>query len=136
MKMTEKQINFGDVPSKGVDDREELGLDDLQQKFIKAPKVGEEVILDIDKVFKDKKIEGKTKEGKPFKAALTGTDYKFLIQTKTGEYFGVTKWEVWSKIRELMVAEKNVRIKVSIKHTRDGFQANDDKDNYEVKLIK
>jgi len=59
--MTEEQesINFEELNEVEVNEgMEELGLEDLESSsnFIRHPKVGEEIIVDIAKVYKDKNI--------------------------------------------------------------------------------
>ena len=118
------------------DSMEELELEDLETSWIRNPKVGEEVVLDIKKVYKDRNIKARTKEGRDFSTALSGVDYKITLEMKDGKRYSPSAWEVWGKIRRLMLQEGTKEIKVKVKHIRDGQQTKDDKDNYEVTLIK
>lgn len=113
---------------------EELELDDITSQFVKNPKVGESITIDIAKVYRDKNTKAKTKEGRAFSTALSGVDYRYTLETVDGKKYSPPAWEVWGKIRALMLKEKKKNIKVTIKHVRDGNKAKDGKENYEVTL--
>jgi len=127
-------IDF-DKMSNAQDGMEELGLDDMGHNFLRNPKVGEELVVDISKVFKDNNVNAKTKEGRAFKTSLSGVDYKYTLETTDGKRYSPSSWEVWGAIRALMLANKTQRIMVKIKHVRDGNKVKDGNKNYEVTLL-
>ena len=138
--MAEEQkevIDFDDEEVKAVSNSgmEELDVDDLKSQWIPHPKVGEEIEFEIAKIFKDKNIKAKTKEGKPFSSALSGVDFKYTIETKDGKKYSPASWEVWGKVKALIL-EHGKLIKVKVKHIRDGMKEKDGEPNYEVTLIQ
>lgn len=134
--MAEEKINFEEEETKMNSSMQELGLADLGSNWIKHPKVGEEIDLDIMKVYKDTNIKARTKEGKSFTTALSGVDFKYTIETKDGKKYSPGSWEVWNKIRDIIQKEKKMEVKVKIKHIRDGQAEKDAGDNYEVTQIE
>ena len=90
--MAEEEINFDSEKevAKEADKnskREELSLDDLKSKWLPHPKVGEELVVDVVKAFKDRNINAKDKSGQAFKTNLSGVDYKITIETKDGKLY-------------------------------------------------
>ena len=128
------EIDFDDTSTVEAG-MEELELADITSQYVKNPKVGESVTLEIAKVFRDKNTKAKTKEGRTFSTALSGVDYRYTLETVDGKKYSPPAWEIWGKIRALMLQEKKKNIKVMIKHVRDGNKAKDGKENYEVTLI-
>ena len=102
---------------------EELGLDDLSSRYVKHPGVGEEIVIEVAKAYKDKNVTAKNKQGETFSTALSGVNYKITIECKDGSIYSPTSWEVWNKIRNLMQDKKSMQLKVSIKHLIDGSNA-------------
>jgi hypothetical protein len=142
--MAKKQIEEEDIDfeaegevykNNASSNMDELGLEDLSSGYVKHPKVGESVVIEIDKVFRDRNIKGTTKEGKVFKTSLSGVDFKYTFNLKDGTRYSPGSWEVWGKIRELMLKQKTTKIKVKIAHIKDGMK-DDGKNNYEVTLIQ
>lgn len=114
---------------------QELELGDITSQFVKNPKVGESITFEIAKVYRDKNTKAKTKEGRAFSTALSGVDYRYTLETPDGKKYSPPAWEIWGKIRALMLAQKKKNITVTIKHVRDGNKAKDGKENYEVTLV-
>ena len=123
--MANDEIDFNeeykkDQQQSGVED---LDLDDMGSSYIKNPGVGESIILDIEKVQKDKNITAKDKEGQQFKTNLSSVDYKINVICKDGKIFCPKSWETWGKIKGLMKEQKKIQIKVKVEHVVDGSLA-------------
>jgi len=105
---------------------EDLSLDDLGKKYIKNPKVGEEVEFTINKVVKSKDIEAVDKKGKKFKTNLTSVDYKIIYKTTNDEEFAPKAWEVVGKINAILKKLKQMKgVKIKVKHIEDGLVKKD-----------
>jgi len=111
---------------------EELTLDDLSKKFIKAPSIGEEVEFVLKKIFKSDDIEAIGKDGKKFSTALSNVDYKMVYLTKNSEEFAPKSWEVVGKTNAICRKLKKIEnVEIKVKHILDG-RIEKDKDCYEV----
>ena len=127
-------IDFEEQEKQASGSLTEITCDELTQKWMKNTKVGEEVTLDIVKMYKDTNVNAKTKEGRTFSTALSSVDFKYTFETKDGSRYSPTSWEVVTKIQQIMKDEKKVEVKIIVKHTRDGNATKDKQENYEVKL--
>ena len=137
--MAEKEFNFekeSDITFKS-EGMNELKIGDFDSKWLRHPKVGESIVLDIQRMYKDTNVTGTTKEGKSFKTSLSSVDFKYTIETKDGKLYSVRAWEVFGKLKELIQAQKRIDIKVKITHIKDGQKDKNSKDgNYSVELVK
>ena len=107
----EEKINF-DAEEKIAqqdDKMEEMGIDDLEARYVKHPGVGETLTLDMVKVFKDRNVTARNKQGEAFSTALSSVDYKITIETKEGKLYSPPSWEVWGKVRALIL-EKSKKL--------------------------
>jgi len=121
----EEKIDFEaeEASAQADDDMQELGLGDLESRFVKHPGVGEKIVLDIVKAYKDKNTTATTKTGESFSTALSGVNYKITLETKDGKMYSPPSWEVWGKIRSIMQEKKTMKVKVEIEHKVDGSNA-------------
>jgi hypothetical protein len=116
------------------DDVEEMTLDDLGKKFIKSPKVGEDVEFVLKKIQKNRDVDATDKDGKKFKVNLTSVDYKIDYISTDGEAFSPKSWEVVGKINGICKKLKKIDgVKLKVAHIKDGMK-NKEGDNYEVKV--
>lgn len=121
------------IGNSGTD--EELSLDDLGKKFIKNPKVGEEVEFILKKIIKSKNIDATTKDGKSFKTNLTSVDYKIIYLTDQNEEFCSKAWEVIGKVNGICKKLNKIDgVKLNIKHIKDGMKEKDG-DSYSVRTL-
>ncbi len=101
--MAEEEINFDAEESKASEHQEaELGMDDFKGgNFIKIKPVGEELILEVDKIINNKNTKGKNNTtGVMFDIGLkdkNGMVRRYDIHTKDG-IFTVNSWEVFFKL--------------------------------------
>jgi len=121
------------IGSSGSD--EELSLDDLGKKFIKNPKVNEEIEFTLSKIKKSKNIDATDKNGKAFKTNLTSVDYKMVYLTSQNEEYCPKAWSVVGKINGICKKLNKIDgVQLKIKHIKDGMK---DKEGeaYSVKTI-
>jgi len=149
--MTEEKIDFENAKDTNEQSgMQALGPGDLApNNYIKNPAVGEFIVIDIKKVYKDTNVSAVDSTGRQFSTALSGTDkqgepYKFTIITKEGKTYSVNVWEVWKKLRPMIENEMKDTTKfnsesnefvqpvlIKVKHIKDGFKDKEG-DNYEV----
>jgi hypothetical protein len=102
---------------------EELSLEDLGKKFIKAPKVGEEIQFILDKIVKSKNIDAVDKNGKKFKTNLTSVDYKIVFISNYGEELAIHSWEAIGKVTGICKKLGKIKgVELKIKHIADGMK--------------
>ena len=125
--MADDEIDFNEEYKKDQNQSgvEDLDLDDMGTNYLKNPAVGESIILDIEKVQKNKNISAKDKDGQAFKTNLSSVDYKIDIVCKDSKVFSPRSWEVWGKIKSLMKEQKKIQIKIKVEHVVDGSIAKD-----------
>lgn len=122
----EENIEFEEV-----EEQEEFNtLDELQQQFIKSPKVGEkvEILCKGFKIVKDKSDLEFTFEqnGKQKKASnsLSSVDYGVQLISDKGEVFWINSWGVFGQIKAIgrKLNSKNLAgIKFQIDHALNGM---------------
>jgi hypothetical protein len=101
----------------------ELSLEDLGKKFIKSPKVGEEVEFTLKKIVKSKNINAIDKDGKKFKTNLTSVDYKIVYVSEFDEELSIHSWEAVGKINAICKKLKKIEgVRLRVKHIRDGMK--------------
>jgi len=140
--MAEEVINFDseEEVSQEEEGQEEMGVDDFKGgNYLKTPAVGEELVLDIEKVIKNRNTTGKNNTtGAKFDIGLkdkTGGVRRIDIHTKDG-IFTVGAWEVYFKLFDNRAGQEGVLIKyakeggkgfagakVGIKRMMDGTHA-------------
>ena len=138
----EEKINFEseEEVSQEQEGQEEMGVDDFKGgNYLKTPAVGEELILDIDKVVKNRNTSGTNNTtGAKFDIGLkdkTGGIRRIDIHCKDG-IFTVGAWEVYFKMFDNRAGQEGVLIeyakshdksfkgaKVSLKRLMDGTHA-------------
>lgn len=134
----------------GANNERELTLDDLTGQFIRNPKVGETIVLDIDKIIVNEDTEKVNKNtGKKFSTSLSGgVGFNWKILTKDGKTYECSVWEVVGKIKQIIkelnlppktaisdYTKKN-KLVIKVAHVKDGQQSKSRGDNYEVTLVK
>jgi len=102
--MEEEKINFNkeeEVSAKQDDEQEMTGSDFKGNKFIKTAPVGEALILNVEKVIKNKNTSGTNgKTGKKFNIGLLDKNKNLTridIHTTEGVYT-IGSWEVYFKL--------------------------------------
>jgi len=143
-----KEVDFESAEETQQQEMEAMGLDDMSSNWIPHVKVGEDIILEIKKVFKDKNIDAKDKDGRAFKTNLTGVNWKPVIETFDGKTYSCTAWEEWKKIRTIIKEKMEDKtlfdetkkefikpLKIKIGHPVDGFKDKKSKENYTVEEV-
>jgi hypothetical protein len=126
-----KEIDFEGNEVSG----DELSLEDLTPKFIKNPKVGESITLNIAKVIVNKNTKKKDKNGRQFNTALSGVDYNWEIHTVDDRVYTCSTWEIVGKLKEIFKTQgKTKGITVTIKHVADGKLGKKGDSNYTVEV--
>lgn len=144
--MTEEKIDFENAKNT---EETALGPGDLtSNNFIKNPPVGESIVIDVKKVYKDTNITAKDpKTGQTFSTALSGTEpkgFKYTIETKEGKKYSPTSWEAWNGIKAIILPKMSdtttfdaktnefvMPMLVKVKHIKDGFKEKEG-NSYEV----
>ena len=142
-KMVEdEKINFDteEEVSQKEEGQQEMGVDDFKGgNYLKTPAVGEELVLDVEKVIKNRNTSGVNNEtGAKFDIGLKqkdGTVKRYDIHTKDG-VFTITSWEVYFKMLDSRTGKEGVLIdfakknnnsfngaKISIKRNINGTHA-------------
>jgi hypothetical protein len=121
------------------------GEEDVRQrvKFLRWPKVGNEVSIVVSRVIETDDTNVTTKDGKSFSVALSGVDYAVYVEDTSKKFheqvtrLNIPTWEVVGKLRRIL----NQRIEngksmwgwtLTIKHVREGKQGEKRQDNYEL----
>ena len=126
-----EEIDFG-----GKELGDELTMDDLSTKFIKNPKVGESVTIDVAKIVVNKNTKFKTKDGVQMNKSLSGVDFNWEVHTKDDKVYTCNTWEVVGKLKEIMKELKKTKgFTVKITHIKDGKIGVKGGSNYEVVLV-
>jgi len=129
----DEEVVIEDAPSTDTASQvEDMNLDDLGKKYIKSPKVGEEVEFVLKKIQKNRDIDATDKDGKKFKTNLTSVDYKIDYISSEDEAFSPKSWEVVGKVNGICKKLKKIEgIELKVSHIKDGM-VNKDGDNYKV----
>jgi len=130
----DEEVVIEDAPSTDTASQvEDMNLDDLGKKYIKSPKVGEEVEFVLKKIQKNRDIDATDKDGKKFKTNLTSVDYKIDYISSEDEAFSPKSWEVVGKMNAICKKLKKIEgVELKVSHIKDGM-VNKDGDNYAVK---
>ena len=136
-KMEEKNVNELEFEEVTSEDEEFNSLEDLEQQYIRSPKVGEKVTMTLRgfKVIREKEdLEFSfEKDGKKKTASnvLSSVDYGIQLHTDKKEIFWVNAWAVWGQLKAIGKKLSNSSLKgltLEIDHAANGLEeANRDK---------
>ncbi len=130
--MDKNEIDFND----GMNEGNELKIDDLQTKYIKNPKVGESIVLPIAKIVVNKNVKFKSKDGVQINKALSGVDFNWEITTTNEQVYTCNSWECVGKIKEICKQlNKTKGFTIKITHLKDGKLGKKGGNNYDVTLV-
>ena len=117
-----EEINFDAEEEKASEDegQEEMGLDDFKGgNYLKTPAVGEELVMEIEKVVKNRNTSGTNGEtGVKFDIGLKdkkGGIRRIDIHSKDG-VFTVGSWEVYFKLFDNRAGKEGILIKYAKEH--------------------
>ena len=118
----QEEINFDAEEEKSAEEegQEEMGIDDFKGgNYLKTPEVGAELVLEVEKVIKNRNTSGTNKEtGAKFLIGLKqkdGTVRRIDIHAKEG-IFTISSWELYFKLLDSRVGQEGVLIDFGKKH--------------------
>jgi len=118
----QEEIDFDAEEEKASQDEgvEELGIDDFKSgNFLKTPAVGEELVMEVEKVVRNRNTTGTNNEtGAKFDIGLKQKDgvvKRYDIHTKDG-IFTISSWEVYFKLFDNRAGKEGVLIKYAKEH--------------------
>ena len=121
-KMAEEEINFDaeEEVSQKEEGQQELGVDDFKGgNYLKTPAVGEELVMEVEKVIKNRNTTGTNNTtGAKFIIGLkdkTGNVRRIDVHSKDG-VFTVGSWEVYFKLFDNRAGQEGALIKYAKEH--------------------